>query len=127
MKASQDRDLYCMWSTVVDNVTYIWTREEVLAAQPRDRVDRADKFGSSVILKSENAESVYTSREGGCDHTGFIVTNIEGSPHPFYWLKRSDLAAYLDALLTDDDEAMYTVLAVIEDDEDSTTEASRGA
>jgi hypothetical protein len=113
VKATPERDLYCLWSSVVDNVTWIGARDEALRREPIDRVERADKHGSSVILKGENAESIYTSREGGWTDNGFVVTNIIDSPHPFYWLPRANLAAYLDAVMADNDDAMYAALAPI--------------
>lgn len=120
LKAAPDRDLYCLWSTVVDNVTWIGTRDEALRNEHADRVARADTYGTSVVTREDNPSSDYTSREGGWDDRGFVVTNITGSPKPFYWLPRGHLAAYLDAIMSDGDDetSMYAALVDIPDEED---------
>jgi hypothetical protein len=118
VKATPGRDLYCVWSTVVDNVTWIGTRAAFVAERPGDesspeRLARTDLRGTSVITHEDDPRSDYATAEYGWDDTGFVVTNITNSPEPFYWLPRANLAAYLDAILADDDAAMYATLNVI--------------
>src|SRR2546421_449164 len=106
VKAAKDRDLYLIWSSIVDNAIWVGTRAELLdylwrehrmahpdctpnaGSAPEDRVARADRTGSSMI-----APAVY-----GWDDEALTV--MEGSPPDgWYQIRRDRLVEYAEALL----------------------------
>lgn len=99
-------DLYCEWSTVVDNLTSVGTRTDY----PPDRLARADATGTSA----------HDFSEYGWDDKKFIVTNTERSDAGFFWLNRTDLLAYARAMAADDTATAEALLAPIPDEDDDT-------
>lgn len=104
LKPSPDEDLYCIYSTVVDAVTHIGTREEIRAyllhqdgvnGKPDERLDRADRNGTSCLIDSDGTGAWY----GWNDET---IRIMEGPGGPGE-LSRADLSAYCHALLEDED------------------------
>lgn len=106
LKTSPDEDLYCIYSTVVDAITHIGDREEIRAyllhqdgagGKPDERLDRADKNGTSCLIDSGGNGAWY-----GWGEETIPIGEGPGGPGN---LPRTDLAAYCRALLDDDEEA----------------------
>lgn len=108
VKANPDRDLYGEWSTVVDNVVSIGTA----ADYPADRVARADANGTSALGRVAGWFS--------WDDDEFLVA-VQGDRCGMFTLKRTDLEAYLDAYLRDDEEAAMALLTPRPTDDDEAT------
>lgn len=117
VKAAHDRDLYLIWSSIVDAPVWVGNRAELLeylwheyrmahpdstpnpGKAPEDRVARADRTGSSMI-----SPAVY-----GWDDEALMVG--EGSPSDgWYHIRRDRLVAYAEALLADDEAAAVALL-----------------
>lgn len=108
LKAAPDRDLYLIWSTVVDNAIWVGDRAELVEHLREDhgdsyynekRIDRADQFGSSMLD--------YGFGRWADEH----LPVGEGSPDDgWYHLRRDRLAAYAEALLADDEASAVALL-----------------
>ena len=124
IKADPDLDLYCTWSTVVDNITWMGSRADAFQASyveaTEERLARADVAGTSVVLYGgEQGPPAY-----GWAYNGFIVSNlsavVSGLPDdadPFYWLPRKNLAAYLLGINAGDPQAVLAALEIIPDED----------
>ncbi|MFB7858723.1 hypothetical protein [Rhodococcus qingshengii] len=92
IKVSKNRDLYMKWSSVVDNCTFIGTRQELLdngEATPED-IDLADRTGTSARTLSE----------GGWESRGMLVMETETREHTEgLRLKREDFEEYTELML----------------------------
>lgn len=113
LKAAPDRDLYIEWSTVVEQAVAIGTREQ-MAAYLAGNADSADSVEERLRRCDETGTSAMWSPqpplEGAWDDTGLIVEQTGV-------LRRSDMAAYADALLADDRQAAFALLQPFEDEE----------
>ena len=95
MKVAPDQDLYVEWSTVVDNITWAGTREELLVfarserwkGDVEERIARTDREGTSAMFFDEPPQ------EGSWDDAQLLVTN-DSERDGYFWLDRADLAAY---------------------------------
>jgi hypothetical protein len=116
MKVDRDRDLYVLWSTVVEAPIFAGDREAMLARlaedapyepvaefRPKGRLARADECGTSAMYGSP-------PYDGAFDDTGLIVEQRG-------WLPRADLGRFVDALLADDPDAAYAALQPFEDEQ----------
>lgn len=117
MKIDRERDLYVIWSSVVESPAYIGTRAEVAVElerdtprgyaplpgnSPEDRLARADATGTSAMYDSPPFD-------GAFDDSGMIVEQRG-------WLPRADLGRFVDAVIADDMDAAYGVLQPFEDE-----------
>ena len=82
VKPRPDRDLYVMWSTVVDNLTGVGTRSEFEADYRHDprmvaaeRFDRADTNGTSATGESGSSASTTSSYRRSTSPTGRSTTH----------------------------------------------------
>lgn len=111
LKADQNRDLYVEWSTIVDDATFIGTREEILTYlqterpssgihAPEARLQRADETGTSCLWRVAGHAPT-----GAWGDTQLIVRQ-----HGL--LRRADLALY--AMLIDDEQAARALLEPFE-------------
>jgi hypothetical protein len=113
LKADPNRDLYVEWSTIVDDATFIGTRDEMLHHLRRHdgawdvsvsaaaaRLSRADETGTSCMWKVAGHP-----RLGAWDDPRLLVAQ-DG------YLRRSDLALY--AMLVDDEQAARALLEPFE-------------
>jgi hypothetical protein len=111
LKADPNRDLYVEWSTIVDDATFIGTREEMLAYlqterpgggihAPEARLHRADEMGTSCMWKVAGHP-----RLGAWEDPRLLVAQ-------YGYLRRSDLALY--AMLADDEQAARALLEPFE-------------
>lgn len=116
LKVDRDRDLYVEWSGIVESLTFIGSRSEMLAYlhrdapdgytpgsgnSPENRLRRADQTGTSALYP---ADPPYY---GAWDDTGFIVEQRGCLP-------RGDLGRFVDLVLADDMTAAYRVLRALE-------------
>lgn len=121
IKAARDRDLYAIWSTVVDHVTFVSTRAEVLAIlvqedccqnphhhpdplhTPESRMQRADETGTSALWRVEGHPVVYSWDDES------LIVQILGVG--YRTLPRAYLAAYLTFVASSnhDDACALTV------------------
>lgn len=124
LKTARDRDLYLIWSTVVDApVAGPGSRERVakrLLSEARTRYT-ADEVEAILTRVDANGSSDRVARFGWWDDETLPV--MEGSPDDgWYHIRRDRLAAYADALLRDDEAAATALLECWqrydEDDED---------
>jgi hypothetical protein len=110
MKCEPDRDLYVEWSTVVDNLTWVGSRAEALRLGQTDeeRVARTDRTGTSTLWRVEGYP-----QEGSWDDPTILVCNTERRDEGVYsyWLNRSDLTAFAEALAVDDVARAEALLA----------------
>lgn len=92
IKVSKNRDLYMKWSSVVDNCTFIGTRQELLKEREAtmDAIDRADRTGTSDRIFSSD----------GWDGQGNLVMETSVRNHEDgLFLRREDFEKYADLLL----------------------------
>lgn len=113
LKATPERDLYCEWSTIVDSVTFIGTRAEIVeylgegefrgsGDRPEVRVSRADHFGTSAMYGDPH--------DGAWEDSGFVYEQRG-------WLPRARLVDLLDRYLADpEDPKVDDLLDPLEDD-----------
>lgn len=111
VKAERDRDLYLIWSSVVDAPICIGTRQELLDYY-------REKEGGDGVRRAERA-FVQADERGSSAHAGIRagwwedeeLRVMEGSPDDgWYHLPRARLTEYAEALLRDDDEAAQALL-----------------
>lgn len=108
VKAAPDRDLYLVWSSVVDAPVWVGDRETALTElrnEPRwaphvdEAMDRADRLGSSDRAV----------KFGWWDDEYLPV--MEGSPRDgWYHLPRSRLVEFAEALLREDEAGAQALL-----------------
>jgi hypothetical protein len=105
-KADRERDLYVVWSSVVDCPIAWGTRAEIVDylrmtdhpdAWADERFERVDRSGTSAMWPSRD------DPEGGWSDIGWVVTEMDELPEHdsdshYVWLPRQRLAAFLDAL-----------------------------
>ncbi len=102
VRATQDfgDDRYFVWSTVVDNFTFVGTHREVFeyltdkwgsiqvsASQVKQMLDRADEFGSSSEL-----------RRWRWEQESHVVANLHGCDDAFRMLPRANLGEVWDRM-----------------------------
>lgn len=99
VKATPERDLYCIWSTITDSPIFVGTRAEILdhlTERRRDGIDRGP--GDSPEVRIDRADTTGTSAmygspfDGAFDDTGFVFEQRG-------WLPRARLADLLDRYL----------------------------
>ncbi len=102
MKANREDDLYVEWSTVVDNIVWTGTREELTkhgefsgwftgSSQLADieaRIARTDETGTSARFFDTDPQ------EGAWDDPYLLVTNDPVMDDGYYRLDRDDLGDY---------------------------------
>lgn len=114
VKATPERDLYAIWSTIVDSVTFIGTRREMKRHltvhrdvhandAPEVRLARADVNGTSALYP------YLPPYYGAWEDTGFIYKQRG-------WLPRSRLVELLDRLAADEDADVTDLLDPFDDD-----------
>lgn len=96
IKAEKDVDFYVEWSTIVDNWVFAGTRQDMLDdGISEERLDRADKLGSSFMLP-----------DGRWDDPELIVHNLPKEMYEgvegYYTLPRENLSSFVQE--TSDDE-----------------------
>jgi hypothetical protein len=119
LKAAPDEDLYVVWSSSVDNATFVGTRAELLAGGcAPSRLARADRYGTSSRMRTGDSDA---SRYLGWDSLDLVVHNQPEVPSPWgNTLLRSDLGAFARARRAGDDAAAGRLLVAIKDEfEDS--------
>lgn len=120
LKTSSDpaEDLYCIYSTVVDAVTGIGTRDEIRAhlasegGHPMEingRFAHADALGSSCLIANSTGDGGYQVWYGYTDDSLTIGEGPGGKGE----LPRGDLSAYCRALLDDEGSADRAARLVI--------------
>jgi hypothetical protein len=109
LKVAPDVDLYVEWSTVVDNVLSIATRDEMLAHLNAERQDDYGEMATAARLRraDETGTSARPRRPGAIpcgawDDDELIVRDAESGA--VRYLRRADLPAYAVALANDADE-----------------------
>jgi hypothetical protein len=111
LKADPTRDLYVEWSTIVDDATFVGTRDEMLTYlrserpsggihAPEARLHRAGETGTSCMWKVAGYP-----RLGAWDDPRLLVAQ-------YGYLRRSDLALY--AMLVDNEQAARALLEPFE-------------
>ena len=114
IKCAPDADLYMEWSTIVESPTWIGKREELEAyllqsaardgsedEVVRERITRADTFGTSALYPRPNATA-----DGGWDDDGQIVEQQ-------WWLPRSKFYDFAAALLDADIDGVAVAAEVV--------------
>ena len=104
LKASPEEDWYVSWSTVVDAPVDIpGTRQEYAAKYGEERVARAERIGTSMWHPDAPTQWFAFDDDG-------IVMTAEGNPIAGQgWINRSDLRAYVEAMVADDQAGMLAV------------------
>ena len=111
IKAAKDRDLYCVWSSIVEAPTYIGTREEMrrhLGPGGEERLSRADQFGTSALGWSSPGDTPVADLDGAWEDTGLIVDQ-RGV------LRRDKMADFLEVYPFEPDRA-YALLEPFDDE-----------
>lgn len=114
IKASKDRDLYCVWSSIVEAPTFIGTRRELLrhlGPRAEERLTRADQLGTSMLGWDTPGDSPTSHLTGSWEYGGLIVEQRGTLP-------RDRMADFLTAYESDP-EASYGLLEPFEDDLES--------
>lgn len=122
LKADPDLDLYCLWSSNVDNVVAVGTRDDMLVeGVPWSRITRADLWGSSARWPEMPAPYPIPYRAEGWDSESLIVMEQAGAPNGRHGgvLPRARLADFLRAKLAGDEAAAGALLDPFEDDDPS--------
>lgn len=116
LKAAADRDLYVVWSNVVDNAVVVGTREEMLAHGVRpSRLARADRYGTSAASMDMPDPYPRPFRAHGWGDTTDIVVNNQQDTSGL--LPRARLADFLDAIYRNDEDAATALLDPFEDED----------
>lgn len=108
IKVRRDEDLYLWFSTIVDNVTMIGTREEFLQEGVTEReMQRADELGSSSYME-----------RGTWEAEGLEVQCPEFREPGSYLLPREKFAEYAHLMLEDKDAEAEALMQRLPDEED---------
>ena len=100
LKAAPDQDLYIGWSTMCEAPAGSWTRAEAAECGiDPERLDRADKTGTSFI---DSAEGAWDDR--------VMITEQRGL------LPRVHLAAYAELWLSGEQDKAFDLLEPFEDE-----------
>lgn len=112
LKAAPDRDLYLIWSTVVDNAIWVGDRT-ALVEHLREEYGRSSNFETRIARADRRGSSMLDYGFGRWDDEYLAVG--EGSPMDgWYHLRRDRLVAYAEALLAGDDAAAVALLECYE-------------
>lgn len=105
IKSAPGEDLYIGWSMISEAPCALWTRAQAEAAGvPTERLDRADRYGSSSIPAPEGPG------ENNWDDPDLIAEQRG-------WLLRDKLVAYTRAYLANDLQTAFDLLDPFEDRE----------
>jgi hypothetical protein len=117
VKADRDRDLYLIWSTVVDAPIWVGDRAELVkelwAEYRREHPHSTPNAGHGPDARIRRADETGTSALDcdwyGWDDETFMV--MAGAPDDgWYHLRRDRLADYAEALLRDDEAGARALL-----------------
>lgn len=120
IKPVPDENFYIIWSTVVDNVTFLGEREHVIAHlcsrgdandEVQDRLVRADANGTSAMWP-ETGPDAY----GGWNDDGFIVHNMKHFDTA-RWLPRELLYSYCERIVEGEDLHAEMLTEALSDEE----------
>lgn len=120
LKVTPDKDLFVLYSTERATFQFTGTRAETLAllstpttdrgvpalgsaSGPKARLDRAEATGTSVPARGRSGK-----RPGAFDDTGLEIVH----DNQLWFLPRARLDAYVQALLSDDNEAARNALTL---------------
>ncbi|MEU0467261.1 hypothetical protein ABZ215_24940 [Amycolatopsis sp. NPDC006131] len=112
IKGAKDRDIYCVWSSIVEAPTFIGCRVDMLRHLGRggeERIARADELGTSMVGWVTPGDSPVAHLTGSWDYGGLIVEQRG-------FLPRDRMADFLVAYSADPEEA-YRLLEPFEDDD----------
>lgn len=111
VKCARDRDLYLIWSSIVDNAIWVFDNREELVKHLVD--EGYSSPGASVRRADENGSSDRAIRFAWWDDDELQV--MEGAPPcpdgpDGYWsIRREHLTAYAEAILAAEDDAALAV------------------
>jgi hypothetical protein len=109
VKAARDRDLYLVWSSVVDAPIAVGTRSEMATYAGREWRYDVDEAEAVLRRVEERGSSDRSTRAGWWDDDALTV--MEGSPADgWYRIRRDRLADYAEALMRDDEGAAQALL-----------------
>ncbi len=109
VRASKDRDLYLVWSSVVDAPVAVGDRSYMLKYAEREWRLSADAAQAAVTRADDNGSSARAIRFGFWDDETLPV--MEGSPGDgWYHIRRDRLVQYGEALLRNDEQAAMALL-----------------
>lgn len=116
VKAARDRDLYLVWSSIVDAPVAVGNRAEMVEYVRQEWRLELERAEAALVRADENGSSDRAIRFGHWDDDTLPVR--EGSPDDgWYHVRRDRLVAYAEALLRDDEAAATALLERDEDDE----------
>ena len=117
LKCDRDTDLYVEWSTVVDNVTRVGTREQCIHdGIEAERLARADKTGTSVVRFWTEGDGYH---EGSFEDEHLLVRNCQTiDDHGGMLLPRDRLLDYARLVYANDMAGAEVLLelGVVEED-----------
>ena len=109
IKAARDRDLYCVWSSVVDAPVEAGTRSDMIDYVKSEWRLGLDEAEATLTRADEKGSSTRVARFGHWDHECLFV--VEGTPADgHYRIRRERLGEYIEALMRDDDQAATELL-----------------
>lgn len=109
VKTTRDRDMYIVWSSIVDAPVYVGDRAAMVQyVQQEWRLD-ADRAEAALVRADTEGTSDRAIKFGHWDDDYLPV--MEGSPRDgWYHIARDRLSAYADALLAGDEPAATALL-----------------
>jgi hypothetical protein len=109
VKAARDRDLYMVWSSVVDAPVAVGSRNQMVEYARQEWRDTPEQAEAALQRADTNGSSDRAMRFGWWDDETLPV--MEGSPPDgWYHVRRDRLVDYAEALLHDDDAAAVALL-----------------
>jgi hypothetical protein len=109
VRTSRDRDLYIVWSSIVDAPVAVGDRAEMVTYAEQDWKLDAAGAEAAVARADANGSSDCAIRFGWWDDEHLPV--MEGSPSDgWYRIRRDRLVEYAEAMLRDDELAAVGLL-----------------
>jgi hypothetical protein len=113
LKVSRERDLYMVWSSVVDNAVWVGTKDELVEGLVQEEAKRIrEQIGREFERADERGTSARAFVRGGFEDTDtLLVRELDGLPPWGGKLHRKDFEAYAEALMVEDNAEAARLVA----------------
>ncbi len=125
IRAAPDRDLYLVWSSIVDAPVAVGTRAEMVGWARQEWRLEEERAEAALMRADELGTSDRRFNTGGWDDDELPVFNGWQPPEPGWWyIRRDRLVEFAEAILRDDDAAATALLHRAPDEDEEVSGAS---
>ncbi len=119
IRTAPGRDLYLVWSSIVDAPVAVGTRTEMVEYARREWRLEEERAEAAVVRADELGTSDRTFDTGGWEDEELPVFNGWNLEPGWWYVRRDRLVEFAEAILRDDDAAVTALLHCSEDEGES--------